>query len=143
MPRKVKLLVGSKKGVFILESDERRRRGVLAGPFCETWPIHHVVGDPRDGAIYGAGGNEWFGPAVWKSTDGGARWTHSSRGLAYAAGETPIKAAWSVALAHGRLYAGSSRRACSSVTTAARASRRCRACATTRRVRIGSRAAPA
>ena len=76
------------------------------GPFCETWPIHHVVGDPRDGAIYGAGGNEWFGPAVWKSTDGGARWTHSSHGLAYAAGETPIKAAWSVALAHGRLYAG-------------------------------------
>jgi hypothetical protein len=106
MARKVKLLVGSKKGVFILESDERRRDWRLSGPFCETWPIHHVVGDPRDGAIYGAGGNEWFGPAVWKSIDGGARWTHSSRGLAYPEGETPVKAVWSVALAHGRLYAG-------------------------------------
>ena len=106
MPRKVRLLVGSKKGVFILDSDERRQSWRVAGPFCETWPIHHVVGDPRDGAIYAAGGNEWFGPAVWKSIDGGGRWTHSSQGLAYAAGETPIKAVWSVALAHGRLYAG-------------------------------------
>jgi photosystem II stability/assembly factor-like uncharacterized protein len=106
MPRKVKLLVGSKKGVFIFESDVRRQSWRVAGPFCENWPIHHAVGDPRDGAIYGAGGNEWFGPAVWKSSDGGAHWTHSSAGLAYAACETPIKAAWSVAPAHGRLYVG-------------------------------------
>lgn len=106
MPRQVKVLIGSKKGVFVLDSDERRRDWRLAGPFCETWPIHHVVGDPRDGAMYGAGGNEWFGPAVWRSTDGGASWTHSSQGLAYPEGETPIKSTWSVAVAHGRLYVG-------------------------------------
>ena len=28
--------------------------------------MNHVVGDPETGAIYGGGGNEWFGPAVWK-----------------------------------------------------------------------------
>ena len=51
MPRKVNLLVGSKKGVFILESDVGRQSWRVAGPFCENWPIHHVIGDPRDGAI--------------------------------------------------------------------------------------------
>ena len=52
-------------------------------------------GAPR--AIYAGGGNEWFGPAVWKSTDLGATWTHSSEGSAYQAGEEPIKSVWSLA----------------------------------------------
>jgi photosystem II stability/assembly factor-like uncharacterized protein len=46
------------------------------------------------------------GPAVWKSADLGATWTHSSAGLAYAAGEEPIKAVWSVAPSGRSLYAG-------------------------------------
>ena len=41
--------------------------------------MNHVVGDPATGTIYAGGGNEWFGPAVWKSTDLGATWTHSQR----------------------------------------------------------------
>jgi photosystem II stability/assembly factor-like uncharacterized protein len=68
--------------------------------------MNHVVADPATGTIYGAGGAEWFGPAVWKSTDLGATWTHSSEGLAYAAGEEPIKSVWSLAPANGHLYAG-------------------------------------
>ncbi|MET0313859.1 MAG: exo-alpha-sialidase [Hansschlegelia sp.] len=106
MTKKIVLLVGTKKGVFLLESDADRRAWGLRGPFCETWPINHVIGDPATGAIYGAGGNEWFGPAVWKSADLGASWTHSSKGLAYDAGAEPITAAWSLASGHGRLYAG-------------------------------------
>ena len=78
----------------------------MRGPYCEHWPLNHVVGDPETGAIYAAGGNEWFGPAVWASRDLGATWTHSSHGLAYAEGETPIKTGWSLAVAHGRVYAG-------------------------------------
>ncbi|MBV9784971.1 MAG: hypothetical protein JO264_14265 [Acidisphaera sp.] len=66
----------------------------MRGPFCEAWPINHFVGDPVSGTIWGGGGNEWFGPAIWKTTDLGARWTHSSEGLAYATGETPIKSVW-------------------------------------------------
>jgi photosystem II stability/assembly factor-like uncharacterized protein len=65
-----------------------------------------VVGDPASGVVYAGGGNEWFGPAVWKSTDRGATWTHSSNGLAYTEGETPIKAVWSLAKAGDKLYAG-------------------------------------
>lgn len=106
MPEQVLVLIGTKKGVFIAASDAERRDWQLSGPFCETWPMQHVIGDPDTGAIYGAGGNEWFGPAVWKSTDLGKSWTHSSAGLAYAPGQEPISAVWSLASRHGRLYAG-------------------------------------
>ena len=106
MARQVLVLLGTKKGAFILESDAARRDWSLRGPFCEAWPINHVIADPASGAIYAGGGNAWFGPAVWKSTDLGASWTHSSDGLAYAAGEEPIKSVWSLAPRAGRLYAG-------------------------------------
>lgn len=106
MAEKVLVLLGTKKGAFIAESDADRRSWKLRGPFCETWPMNHVVADPKTGTIWGAGGNEWFGPAVWKSTDLGETWTHSSEGLAYAEGEEPIKAVWSLAKGNGSLYAG-------------------------------------
>ncbi len=100
------VLLGTRKGAFILESDATRRNWGLRGPFCEAWPISHVIGDLGRGTILAGGGNEWFGPAVWQSSDLGATWTHSSQGLAYAAGETPIKSVWSLAAAHGQLWAG-------------------------------------
>lgn len=54
-----------------------------------------------------AGGNEWFGPAVWSTADLGRSWSHSSAGLAYGEGEPPIKAGWSLARgADGALWAG-------------------------------------
>jgi photosystem II stability/assembly factor-like uncharacterized protein len=106
MAKRILLLLGTKKGAFILEGDAARKSWDLRGPFCQNWPINHVVGDAATGTIYGAGGNEWFGPAVWKSTDFGKTWTHSSQGLAYAEGEQPIKSAWSLAPRNGHLYAG-------------------------------------
>ncbi len=106
MVERVLVLVGTKKGAFILESDAARRSWALRGPYCEAWPINHLVADARSGTIYGGGGNEWFGPAVWKSTDLGATWTHSSEGLGYAPGEEPVKSVWSLAPAAGVLYAG-------------------------------------
>ncbi len=106
MARKVLILIGTKKGAFIVESDDGRRSWRLRGPFCAAWPLNHVIADPATGTLYAGGGNEWFGPAVWKSTDLGESWTHSSEGLAYPAGEQPIKAVWSLAPGKGCLYAG-------------------------------------
>jgi photosystem II stability/assembly factor-like uncharacterized protein len=106
MAGKVVLLLGTKKGAFVLESGPDRREWRMAGPHCETWPMNHVVADPRTGTLYAGGGNEWFGPAVWKSEDLGTTWTHSSEGLAYEAGEEPIKSVWSLAVGEDCLYAG-------------------------------------
>lgn len=107
MANKVLVLVGTKKGAFILESDAERRSWKLNGPFCETWPVNHVAADPATGTIYAGGGNEWFGPAVWRTKDLGATWTHSSAGMSYAEGEQPIKSVWSIAQSgNGKLYAG-------------------------------------
>lgn len=103
---RVLVLLGTKKGAFILESDAKRRDWALRGPFCEAWPINHVVADPANGTIYAGGGNEWFGPAVWKSADFGVTWTHSSAGLAYDADDSPIVSVWSLAVRDGRLLTG-------------------------------------
>jgi len=106
MPRRVLLLVGTRKGAFILDSDESRRDWRLRGPFCENWPINHVNYDPATGTIYAGGGNEWFGPAVWQTHDLGETWTHSSAGITYGDAGPKIRMIWNVTPAHGALYAG-------------------------------------
>jgi photosystem II stability/assembly factor-like uncharacterized protein len=106
MASKVLVLLGTKKGVFIAESDQARQSWSLRGPLCEMWPINHATADPATGTIYGGGGNAWFGPAVWRSDDLGETWTHSSEGLAMPAGQDPLTTVWSVARGPGALYAG-------------------------------------
>ncbi len=93
------LLVGTPKGAFILETDESHRDWSLRGPLCDGWPIHDLVVEPRSGALLAAGGSPWYGPAVWRSDDLGATWTHSSEGLTYGDGDgvEPIKTVWSLA----------------------------------------------
>lgn len=106
MAGKVILLAGTKKGAFILESDERRKDWALRGPFCETWPVYGVSYDPHNGNIYAGGGSEWYGPAVWRSPDLGQSWSHSSEGISYGEGADPIKNVWNVTPARDALYAG-------------------------------------
>ena len=48
MPQTI-LLVGTRKGCFVLESDESRRDWNVRGPFCEGWPVYHVVQDAGTG----------------------------------------------------------------------------------------------
>lgn len=106
MSKRVLILIGTKKGLFIAESDGNREKWSLKGPLCEMWPINHAIGDPQSGTIYAGGGNSWFGPAVWKSTDLGDSWTHSSEGLAYEEGLEPVETVWSLATHDGGLHVG-------------------------------------
>jgi photosystem II stability/assembly factor-like uncharacterized protein len=107
MPRTV-LLVGTRKGCFVLESDGDRRDWEIRGPFCEAWPIYHAVHDPASGAIYAAAASEWHGAGVWRSSDLGESWELSSEGLAYGDGEGELKLSKISGLtaAHGRVLAG-------------------------------------
>ncbi len=79
---KTALLIGTRKGLFVLESDDRRGWD-LRGPFCEGWPVYHAVQDPDTGTIYAAAASEWHGSAVWRSNDMGSTWEHSSEGISY------------------------------------------------------------
>ena len=45
MAQKVLVLLGTKKGAFILEGDATRRSFTLRGPYCDNWPMNHVVAD--------------------------------------------------------------------------------------------------
>jgi photosystem II stability/assembly factor-like uncharacterized protein len=106
MPRTM-LLVGTRKGLFILESDGDRRDWTLRGPLCEGWPVYHAIHDPATGSLYAAAASEWHGAGVWRSSDLGQTWELSSEGLAYGedAGVKVSKVSGLTA-AHGRLFAG-------------------------------------
>jgi photosystem II stability/assembly factor-like uncharacterized protein len=82
MPRTV-LLVGTRKGCFVLESDADRRDWKVRGPYCENWPIYHAVYDPKSGTMYAAAASEWHGAGVFRSSDLGETWELSSEGLTY------------------------------------------------------------
>ncbi|HEY7399179.1 MAG TPA: hypothetical protein VH538_12800 [Gaiellaceae bacterium] len=100
------VLVGTRKGCFIAESDADRRDWTLRGPFCEGWPVNHAVFDPSTSTIYAAAASEWHGATIWRSADLGETWSQSSEGLAYDAGERKLSKVSSLAVAPGRLLAG-------------------------------------
>ena len=102
------LLVGTRKGCFVLESDADRHDWTVRGPYCEGWPVYHAIYDADTGAIYAAAASEWHGAGVWRSTDLGETWALSSEGLSYEdGGELKLSKVSSLAAAHGRLLAGS------------------------------------
>jgi len=105
MPRIV-LLAGTRKGLFLLESDEARRDWTVRGPFCDGWPIYHAVHDPDSGAIYAAAASEWHGAGVWRSSDLGESWELSSEGLAYPDDGLRLSKVSGLTVAHGRVLAG-------------------------------------
>src|SRR5215468_8498756 len=101
------LLVGTRKGLFVLESDDARRDWNVRGPYCEGWPVYHAVHDAESGAIYAAAASEWHGSAVWRSGDLGETWALSSEGLAYDEnGTRKVSKVSSLAVQEGRVLVG-------------------------------------
>ena len=100
------LLVGTRKGCFVLQSDGDRRDWSIRGPFCEGWPIYHAVHDSDSGAFYAAAASEWHGAGVWRSRDLGESWELSSEGLNYSDDGLKLSKVSGLTAAHGRLLAG-------------------------------------
>ena len=72
---KVRLLVGTRKGAFILTADGKRDRWQVEGPHFAGWEIYHVNGSPADpDRLYASQSSGWFGQVVQRSDDGGKTW---------------------------------------------------------------------
>ena len=71
----VRVLVGTKKGAFILSADGKRNNWTVDGPFFAGWEIYHLKGSPVDpNRIYASQTCGWFGQVVQRSDDGGKTW---------------------------------------------------------------------
>jgi photosystem II stability/assembly factor-like uncharacterized protein len=71
----VRVLVGTKKGAFILTSDGKREKWDINGPLFSGWEMYHLKGSPADpNRIYASQTNSWFGQIIQRSDDGGKTW---------------------------------------------------------------------
>ena len=71
----VRLLVGTRKGAFVLSSDGKRQNWSVSGPHFAGWETYHLKGSPVDpNRIYASQTSGWFGQVVQRSDDGGATW---------------------------------------------------------------------
>ncbi|MGE3707163.1 MAG: WD40/YVTN/BNR-like repeat-containing protein [Vicinamibacterales bacterium] len=85
---RVRVLVGTRKGAFILTADGTRRDWEVSGPHFGGWEIYHLKGSPVDpDRLYVSQGSGWFGQLMQRSDDGGRTWTPVGNQFAYA-GET-------------------------------------------------------
>jgi photosystem II stability/assembly factor-like uncharacterized protein len=71
----VRVLVGTRKGAFVLTSDGKRQRWDVSGPHFAGWEIYHVTGSPADAnRLYASQSSGWFGQVIQRSDDGGTTW---------------------------------------------------------------------
>ena len=71
----VRVLVGTKKGGFILTSDEKREKWDVDGPHFAGWELYHIKGSPVDpNRLYASQTSGWFGQIIQRSDDGGKTW---------------------------------------------------------------------
>ena len=72
----VRVLVGTRKGAFVLSSDGKRERWEVSGPHFAGWEIYHLKGSPADpNRLYASQTSGWFGQVIQRSDDGGKTWT--------------------------------------------------------------------
>ena len=72
---KVRVLVGTKKGAFILTADGKRDKWDVQGPFFAGWEMYHLKGSPADpNRVYASQTSGWFGQVIQVSKDGGKTW---------------------------------------------------------------------
>jgi photosystem II stability/assembly factor-like uncharacterized protein len=81
---KVRVLVGTHKGAFVMTSDERRKDWKVEGPHFAGWDVYHMNGSPADpDRLYAAQSRGWFGQVVQRSDDGGKTWQPAGNEFKY------------------------------------------------------------
>jgi photosystem II stability/assembly factor-like uncharacterized protein len=72
---RVRVLVGTRKGAFVLKSDGKRQKWDVSGPHFGGWEIYHLKGSPVDPErLYASQSTGWFGQVIQRSNDGGETW---------------------------------------------------------------------
>src|SRR3979490_2043620 len=72
---RVRVLVGTRKGAFVLTSDGKREKWEVSGPHFAGWEMYHLKGSPADpNRIYASQCSGWFGQIIQRSDDGGKTW---------------------------------------------------------------------
>jgi photosystem II stability/assembly factor-like uncharacterized protein len=71
----VRVLVGTRKGAFVLTADGKRNSWDVSGPFFGGWELYHLKGSPADpDRLYASQSSGWFGQMIQRSNDGGKSW---------------------------------------------------------------------
>ena len=80
----VRVLVGTRKGAFVLTSDKKRERWDVCGPHFAGWEMYHLKGSPVDpNRLYASQSSGWFGQTLQRSDDGGRSWEPVSNEFVY------------------------------------------------------------
>jgi hypothetical protein len=79
---KVRVLVGTRKGAFILTADGKREKWDVSGPHFAGWEIYHLKGSSADpNRLYASQTSGWFGQVIQRSSDGGKTWETPGGGV--------------------------------------------------------------
>jgi len=89
------LPVGTRKGLFLLRSDDRKTWDV-EGPLLEGWSVYHAMVDPRDGTLHAATNNPFYGATVHRSADAGKTWERAEELGLPEDGELKLNATWHI-----------------------------------------------
>jgi BNR/Asp-box repeat len=80
----VRVLVGTRKGAFVLTSDGKRESWDISGPHFGGWEIYHMKGSPADpDRLYASQSTSWFGQLIQRSNDGGKTWEPTGNQFVY------------------------------------------------------------
>ena len=80
----VRVLVGTRKGAFVLTSDGKREKWDVTGPHFAGWEIYHVKGSPANpDRLYASQSTSWFGQQIQRSDDGGQTWQSAGNEFSY------------------------------------------------------------
>src|SRR5438270_13254884 len=82
---RVRVLVGTRKGAFVLSSDGKRSDWDVSGPHFPGWEVYHLAGSPADpDRLYASQSTSWFGQLIQRSDDGGRTWEPVGKDFTYA-----------------------------------------------------------
>lgn len=90
------LLVGTKRGLFIVRGDAKRMEWRISAPQLAGREVYHAISDPRDGSLWAATDHAVWGAHIHRSTDGGENW-ETLESAPHHADDRGLKAIWFLA----------------------------------------------